>query len=154
MTNKFLKSSLAFLFILSLNSCNSTPIKTLNDPIPSPSSKVNPTNNSVSSMVLKSGSFKNGVHTVSGMVKIIKVDDKNVLSFENFNTDNGPDLFVYMIKNSSGTPSENDFINLGSLKTTNGNFNYDIPANVNINDYQSVSIWCKSFSVKFGYASF
>lgn len=57
------------------------------------------------------------------MAKIIKTENTNILRLENFNTDNGPDLFVYLVKKSTGSPSGNDFINLGNLKSTNGNLN-------------------------------
>ena len=29
---------------------------------------------------------------------------------------------------------------------------YAIPANINIEDYESVAIWCQEFNVTFGYA--
>lgn len=103
--------------------------------------------------ILKIGDFKNFAHKVSGIAKIIKVENKNILRLENFNTENGPALVVYLVKNSNGNPaSSSDYINLGSLKSTNGNFNYDLPDKTNINEIQSVTIWCQAFSVKFGFA--
>ncbi len=173
MKKKLFVSLVMTLLLISSGGCGFTPVKKLDEAIPSsipktsdpqikpstlPISSSNPApektpENMTSPEVLKQGSFKNGVHIVSGMVKIIKIENKNILRFENFNTENGPDLFVYLVKNSTGTPSENDFISLGNLKSTNGNFNYDIPVNLNINDYKTITIWCKSFNVNFGYAT-
>ena len=41
---------------------------------------------------------------------------------------------------------------LGGLKGNIGDQNYPIPADVNLADYRSVSIWCDRFSVSFGAA--
>ena len=95
-----------------------------------------------------SGNFVDGAHVVSGSVKVINADGANTLRFENFSTENGPDLFVYLATDNSGK----DFVNLGKLKATNGNFNYTIPANVNLEKYNHVLIWCRAFGVLFGSA--
>ena len=44
------------------------------------------------------------------------------------------------------------FIDLGGLKGNQGNQNYEIPSGVNVDDVESVSIWCRRFSVGFGVA--
>ena len=95
-----------------------------------------------------SGNFVDGAHAVSGVAKVINADGANTLRFENFSTENGPDLFVYLANDKSGK----DFVNLGKLKATNGNFNYTIPANVNVEKYNHVLIWCRAFGVLFGSA--
>ena len=95
-----------------------------------------------------SGNFVDGAHVVSGVAKVINVDGANTLRFENFSTENGPDLFVYLATDKSGK----DFVNLGKLKATNGNFNYTIPANVNVEKYNNVLVWCRAFGVLFGSA--
>jgi hypothetical protein len=45
-----------------------------------------------------------------------------------------------------------EFVNLGNLKANNGNQNYDIPDGTDLEKYNNVLIWCKSFSVLFGSA--
>ncbi|MDP3726552.1 MAG: DM13 domain-containing protein [bacterium] len=87
-------------------------------------------------------------HPASGSVRIIKDSKKMYLRYENFKTINGPDLFVYLSKDKDAT----NFVNLGSLKATEGNINYEIPANVNINDYQYALTWCRQFGVLFNSA--
>lgn len=87
-------------------------------------------------------------HSASGEVRIIETEGQRYLRYENFQTINGPDLFVYLSKDLDAT----DFVNLGRLKATEGNINYEIPAEVNISDYPYALIWCKAFSTLFNYA--
>ncbi len=101
---------------------------------------------------ISEGSFRNGFHKVSGQASLIENGDQKFLRVENFSTENGPDLFFYLIRNDSGQPQGGDFIDLGRLKATQGSANYEIPAEINLADYQSVSVWCKAFSVNFGSA--
>ena len=87
-------------------------------------------------------------HKTSGIAKVIIINEKKFLSLENFETTNGPDLYVYLARDKEAE----DFINLGRLKGNKGNQNYEIPENVDINSYSDVLIWCKAFSVLFGSA--
>jgi hypothetical protein len=43
-------------------------------------------------------------------------------------------------------------LDLGPLKGNKGNQNYPIPADADITDLTSVTIWCDRFSVSFGAA--
>lgn len=43
-------------------------------------------------------------------------------------------------------------VSLGKLKGNKGDQNYTVPAEVNIADYSSVTIWCDRFDVSFGAA--
>ena len=70
------------------------------------------------------------------------------LRFENFESNNGPDLNVYLV--NPDDPS--DFIDLGDLKGNIGDQNYEVPADVDLERYSQVSIWCVRFSVGFGTA--
>ena len=45
-----------------------------------------------------------------------------------------------------------EFIDLGLIKGTEGSINYDLPEEVNIEDYPYVLHWCVPFSVLFNYA--
>ena len=70
------------------------------------------------------------------------------LVFDNFKTDNGPALRVWLSKNTGVA----DYINLGNLKAVNGNFYYPLTAAQNTTTYNHVLIWCEAFSVLFGHA--
>lgn len=73
-----------------------------------------------------------------------------IVRFEDFSVRNGPDLYVYLSPDAGGyTP---DAIELGTLKATDGEFNYDVPAGTAVDQVRSVVIWCKGFAVLFAVA--
>ena len=53
-------------------------------------------------------------------------DGNNVLRLEDFKATNGPDLFVYLSTDKNAT----EFVNLGKLKASNGNQNYELYFNL------------------------
>jgi hypothetical protein len=74
---------------------------------------------------------------------------------EDFRTENGPDLLVYLSSASAdaeGTEYTEDFVDLGALKGNIGNQNYLVPDGTKLSKYQSVVIWCRRFKVAFGSA--
>jgi hypothetical protein len=73
------------------------------------------------------------------------------LRLEDFSVRNGPDLFVYLSPDPAGYAE--GAIELGTLKATDGSFNYDVPSDVDVDGIRSVVIWCKAFSVQFGAAT-
>jgi len=90
-----------------------------------------------------------GIHDVKGKSKVLFLDDgREVLRLEDFKSTNGPDLYVYLSTDTMAT----DIVNLGALKANIGNQNYDIPEGIDLEKYNQVLIWCKSFSVLFGSA--
>ncbi len=95
-----------------------------------------------------------GVHNAEGVARILAVNDGNtehrILRLENFKSTNGPDLYVYLSKDSRSI--DDGYIELARLKGNIGNQNYHIPHDVNLEEYNHVLIWCKQFSVLFGYA--
>lgn len=126
------------LCLLSFVSCKKDKAPAvINDPLP------------VSVTTIASGNFISSVHNTSGTVKIVKdAANKVFLVFENFRTDNGPDLRVWLSPNNSGNPYQE----LGFLKAASGNFSYELDASVNYTANNRVLIWCRQFSVLFGYA--
>ena len=90
-----------------------------------------------------------GIHDAQGDAYTIPLEDgSNVLRLENFESTNGPDLYVYL----STDDRASEFINLGELKANKGNQNYEIPTNADLEKYNKVLIWCKAFGVLFGSA--
>ncbi len=87
-------------------------------------------------------------HQVDGNALIISGEKTDYLRFENFKSTNGPDLKVYLSKDLEAT----DFVDLGELKGNIGDQNYELSTGINLNEYKYVLIWCKQFSVLFGYA--
>lgn len=97
-----------------------------------------------------SGGFRgagDGIHNASGKATVLHLEDGSaVLRFENFRVTNGPDLYVYL----STDRGASDFVDLGRLKASSGNQNYELPADIDLSKYDHVIIWCKAFSVYFG----
>jgi hypothetical protein len=92
-----------------------------------------------------------GGHSVSGTVKTLKHSVSNDYTYElsHFNSQNGPDLFVYVSKDLQAS----QFVDLGPLRSTNGNLVYSATAaQLSGTDAQYLLIWCKKFSVLFGSA--
>lgn len=107
-------------------------------------------NSSEQYQVLFSGNFEGlGGHNAEGQAQLIKVGDKYYIRLEeNFKVTNGPDLFVYLGKNGQYDPNTK----LDSLKGNIGSQNYEVPISINIQEYNEVWVWCRSFSVPFGKA--
>lgn len=90
-----------------------------------------------------------GVHDAQGEAFTVTLEDgSNVLRLENFKSTNGPDLYVYL----SVDENASEFVDLGKLKANQGNQNYEIPNEIDLDKYNKVLIWCKAFGVLFGSA--
>ncbi|QHV99784.1 DM13 domain-containing protein [Spirosoma endbachense] len=94
-----------------------------------------------------SGTFQNGVHTVSGTVRLYERNGRQTLVFKNFQSDVGPDLRIYL---ATDTQARN-FTEV-SMLTATGYFFVDVPEGISRNQQRYVLIWCKRFSVHFGNA--
>ncbi|MDH3678379.1 MAG: DM13 domain-containing protein [Acidimicrobiia bacterium] len=95
-----------------------------------------------------SGSFS-GVsrYTVTGDALVLNDGtEQRFLRFENFESNNGPDLNVYL------RAENGDFVDLGDLKGNIGNQNYEIPPDVDLSVFSTAEIWCVRFGVLFGEA--
>jgi len=96
-----------------------------------------------------SGQFTSDAHPTSGQAIVLgNGTGQRFLRFEDFRTDNGPDLNVYLVNSSTGDVS--DFVDLGDLSGNIGEQNYEIPADVDLTVYDQVVIWCVRFGVGFG----
>ncbi len=87
-------------------------------------------------------------HPASGTARIVEADGKKYVRYENFQTINGPDIYVYLSKDLGAK----EFVSLGKVKATEGNINYEIPAGVDVSQYPYVLTWCKTFGVLFNSA--
>jgi hypothetical protein len=108
-------------------------------------------------VALVEGMFRSGAHETKGTATIHRLaDGKRVLRLTNFKTSNGPDVHVYLVAandvKDNATVKSAGFIDLGSIKGNEGDQNYDIPANADLNKYRAATIWCARFGVNFGTA--
>lgn len=102
------------------------------------------------------GTFEGRSHPTSGTAKVISDGSQSFLRFEDFVTDNGPDLNVYLSAAPLGADSgeyDDDFIDLGDLKGNIGDQNYELPDGIDLDKYGTVVIWCVRFGVAFGASS-
>jgi len=106
------------------------------------------------------GTFLSHEHPTAGKARIITLEDgSRILRLVGLDTDNGPDLKVWLaaapvIDGREGwfVFDDDEYLDLGPLKGNKGNQNYPIPADADITDLTSVTIWCDRFSVSFGAA--
>ena len=107
-------------------------------------------------IVEASGSFIDRSHPTEGSALVLgDGSGQRFLRFEDFRTDNGPDLNVYLSAAPPDAPAgevDNDFVDLGDLKGNVGSQNYEIPVGLDLDHYSTVAIWCVRFGVVFGVA--
>ncbi|MCJ0872578.1 DM13 domain-containing protein [Streptomyces sp. AP-93] len=118
----------------------------------------------VGPQTVSAGQLISHEHTTTGAVKIVRLaDGSHTLRLENLDTSNGPDLHVWLTdapvkEGKAGWEVFDDgkYVSLGKLKGNKGNKgdqNYVLPADVDLSQYTSVSIWCDRFNVSFGAAA-
>lgn len=134
--------NIIFVFILGLIfvSCKreeNTPIEPLMETV-----------DSMAVVNVKGGFTGIGGESVSGTARIITADGKYSLVLDQFSTNNGPDLHVYLSKQA--TPK--DFIDLGPLKSTRGTQVYEITGKPDLAEYKYALIHCQQFNHLFGSA--
>jgi hypothetical protein len=102
------------------------------------------------------GSFRSIDHTTSGTATLALAEDGHYyVRLENFSTENGPDLFVYLSTapaTADGREFADDYIDLGALKGNIGNQNYRVPDGTDLEKYNSIVVWCRRFTSPFGAA--
>ena len=105
--------------------------------------------------VIASGAFYDAHHPTSRRTVVVARDSGGYeLRFENFASDTGPDLFIYLgttkephsdvaIKNAENA-------NLGRSKTLTGGQSYVLPKGVSPEQFRSAAIWCRAYCVMLG----
>lgn len=109
---------------------------------------------------LAMGTLISHEHATTGTVRIVQQPDgTRLLTLENLDTSNGPDVHVWLsaahvVEGTAGwfTAGSAEYYDLGLIKGNQGNQVYQIPADVDLSKYPSVDLWCVQFSVSFGAA--
>ena len=100
-------------------------------------------------MLKYSGSFTSGPFgTVTGKAEVYINGTDYKVKLANFNTNNGPALHVYLSKEAMPI----NYIDLGVLKSTNGNQVYNVTGMPDFMEYKYISIHCVAFNHLFGSA--
>ena len=111
----------------------------------------------ITTIATNNGEVVDHAHRGAGTINAITDGNETFLRFEDdFAIDNGPDLNVYLVRGTeaagpAGTFND-DFIDLGDLKGNVGAQNYEIDADVDLSEYNTVVIWCVRFGVAFNAA--
>jgi hypothetical protein len=130
--------------------------RTVNEALPVTAIAARPAQNMPAS-VLAAGRFHSVAHDTSGMATIHQLSDgQRLVRLTAFETSNGPDVRVYLVAAKDATDNDTvttaGFVDLGAMKGNKGDQNYQVPANLDLSQYQSVTIWCRRFGVNFATA--
>jgi hypothetical protein len=112
-------------------------------------------------LVQAAGEFVAVDHAATGRAYIEAVGTETYLVFDQgFSTNAGPDLKVILYNGEATTAgdipeqiAEGSYVELAPIQSFSGAQRYLIPAEIDINDYWAVSIWCRAFNVTFSYAA-
>jgi len=91
--------------------------------------------------------YVDAAHNGKGAVLVLRVGGDLFVRFDQVAITNAPDVHVYLSPDVGGKWSEATSVYLGTLKATNGSFNYPVPAATDLAMYKSVVVWCRQFSV-------
>ena len=118
-----------------------------------------PTTVSSEPQPIYTGKLEGRAHATSGRATIYEsTESKRYLRLSDFTTSNGPDVHVVLARGEDkaldrAIVKDNlDGVELGLLKGNQGDQNYDLPANTDLNQYQAVVIYCERFHAIFGVA--
>lgn len=122
--------------------------ESLSDIMPVPEESSTSSTDTNEPQEVSSGTFVSlAGHNAEGTARLLQIGDRYFVRFEDdFRVTNGPDLFVHFGK-------DNEYLTearLGALKGNAGSQNYEVPAELNPEDYNEVWVWCRAFSVPFG----
>lgn len=90
------------------------------------------------------------VHFGTGQVSVLDTGAARILRFQNVDIAGAPNMYVYLSDRADGQPG--NFTDLGPLKATNGSFNYELPAALDLAPVRSVVVWCRAFAVTVTFA--
>jgi hypothetical protein len=90
-------------------------------------------------------------HHAAGKVSVSKgMNNAHVLTLSDIKVDKVPDGYVYLAKDGDWMRG----VQVGMLKQFTGTVSFDLPTDVNPEDYDTVVIWCKKYDVEIGRATF
>lgn len=102
-----------------------------------------------------SGDFIKKKKKLKGAWEVVQRGDKTFIIFgEDFRAANGPDLKIFLspqtVSEVTGKTAVNGAINIGELKSTKGTQEYEVPAGVDLSNFNSVLVHCEAYSVLWG----
>lgn len=108
--------------------------------------------------VVASGSFYKVDVRGEGTAKLYRLaDGRRILRFENFQTAENTDLFVWLSESArpanSAEAVNTPHVEIANLKSTLGSQNYEIPASVPTEKIRSIVIWCQPVAIAYAAAA-
>jgi hypothetical protein len=108
--------------------------------------------------VIASGSFYKVEVRGEGSAKLYRLPDgRRIVRFEGFATGENTDLFVWLSEAPKPTTSvqaiSTPHVEIGNLKSTLGNQNYELPASIPTDKIRSVVIWCQPVAIAYAAAA-
>jgi len=96
-------------------------------------------------------------HETTGRVAIVELQDgSRFVRLEDLDTSDGPDLRVYLtdqpVSDDWHVWDDGRYVDLGPLKGNVGDSNYRIPDGIDLDQFETVVIWCRRFTVGFAVA--
>jgi hypothetical protein len=102
------------------------------------------------SLLVATGQFEAASHPGTGTASLIALKDgSGVVTLTDFETDNGPDLLVYLVPADAPAGTAEGAVSLGGLKGNKGDQQYDVPAGTDLEAGWRVVVWCRAFAVSF-----
>lgn len=107
---------------------------------------------------ITSGTWTTKSNAIQGGWEIIARDDKKIIIFdEHFKTKKGPDLKVYLsketIKNVTDDNVAQSSVKIGPLQAHSGAQEYQIPDDIDLHEFSSMLIHCEAYSHLWGGAA-
>ena len=106
-------------------------------------------------MLIASGQLvgADSFHHGSGAVLLVRAPDgSGMLRFEDYEVRNGPDLHVFLTLDPAGDVHAAGAVDLGAVRATRGNVNYELPAGIELDSLRVAVIYCVPFRVVFATA--
>lgn len=98
--------------------------------------------------VLQKADLKKRAFPVQGRALLLQQGDKMFIRMEDLLTQNGPNLHILLSPELGALGA----LDIGPLRATKGNVNYEIPGKVNPEKYKYVLIWSVDYRVIWSYA--
>ncbi len=92
-------------------------------------------------------------HAGSGRVLLLRgPDGTDLLRFEHYEVRNGPNLHVFLTPDPGGDVHADGALDLGEVRATRGNVNYELPPGADLGSFRFAVIYCVPFRVVFATA--
>lgn len=91
--------------------------------------------------VMMRGFFERASHNGRGMVEVVRLDSKDVVRLRSFQVDAGAELHLYL----SSDAQASQFTDLGALRNTTGDQDYEIPPGSAPGDFTYALIWSEEY---------